>query len=588
MDQASSNQPSKVDGGRDRSRLPFFLLLGTLAAGLVLRLWGIDYGLPYEGLTYNQLTFEESKEVHRALKLGAGEYAWIFGKGGLYYILFVEYGFLFVLSWALGWVSDSREFALQILQDRTVVFLMGRVTVAILGTLTCLVVYELGKRLYDWRTGLIAAFIGATSYFHGLFSTVINVDIGMTLCLWISVLLYFCYEQQKTRKLLIAAGSLGGLAIAFKLPGIIVLPFLCLAIATTPLNWLQFRQVIKECSIFFLSLLVTLTIVAPEWTTGIAAVQHQFTALLGLSPSNAGGGTADTETIRSITVIGGNSTGYVNHLTKNYNLMLTVTSIAAVGIGLAKRQRWDLLLGFFVIFFVGVMSLADRSQAERYLLPVMPALWLLSARAISAVSTRHWSIAAAGVAIVSVVPLIGLIRHDVEKMHLDTRIVAKQWIEANVASGARFLMDGMRYRFIPSPPLSPDKLTLERQVSRASTEGESLSRGVSDLALSLYEEALSSVDGPTYELHSTTYGLKLESPEYYIEHCFDYIVTSSFITQRFGPGRPNRERFPEAARFYEGLPGDPRFELIHQVVPERWGNSGPTISIYEVVPECQS
>ena len=87
---------------------PLFWLLVTLGIGLVLRLWGIDFGLPYEGLTYEQLTFEESKEVHRALKLGAGEYAWVFGKGGLYYLLFIEYGLLFVVSWTLGWVSDSQ------------------------------------------------------------------------------------------------------------------------------------------------------------------------------------------------------------------------------------------------------------------------------------------------------------------------------------------------------------------------------------------------------------------------------------------------------------------------------------------------
>src|SRR5690606_35894394 len=77
--------------------------LKALAAILVLaaamRLWGITFGLPYEGVTYNQVTWEESQEVHRAFKLGAGEYTWSFGKGGLYYLLFVEFGMYFVVSW---------------------------------------------------------------------------------------------------------------------------------------------------------------------------------------------------------------------------------------------------------------------------------------------------------------------------------------------------------------------------------------------------------------------------------------------------------------------------------------------------------
>ena len=55
-----------------------WLLAAILLLALGLRVWGIDFGLPYE------LTSDESKEILRALKLGAGEYYWGFGKGGLY------------------------------------------------------------------------------------------------------------------------------------------------------------------------------------------------------------------------------------------------------------------------------------------------------------------------------------------------------------------------------------------------------------------------------------------------------------------------------------------------------------------------
>ena len=96
-----------------------WLLFAILALALGLRLWGVDFGLPYE------LTTDESKEIHRALKLGVGEYYWGFGKGGLYYILFVEYAFLYGFWWITGRVSDTHEYALQVIRDPSMFFFWG-------------------------------------------------------------------------------------------------------------------------------------------------------------------------------------------------------------------------------------------------------------------------------------------------------------------------------------------------------------------------------------------------------------------------------------------------------------------------------
>jgi len=188
-----------------------FLLLTILGLAVGIRVWGIDFGLPHE-ITYEQLTYEEAKEVHRAFKLAAGEYTWMFGKGGMYYFLFLEYAVFYIISWILGWVKNTQEFALWALQDRTIFFLMGRITVALMGTLTCLVIYGISKRLYGWRTALGTALIGALGYYHTLFSSVINVDIGMVLAFYASLLVYLQYERTQRRGWLIGAGVLGGVA----------------------------------------------------------------------------------------------------------------------------------------------------------------------------------------------------------------------------------------------------------------------------------------------------------------------------------------------------------------------------------------
>ena len=226
-------KPENREGGPSRAQQTrvTWLLLAILALALGLRVWGIDFGLPYE------LTNDEGKEIIRAFKLGIGEYHWGFGKGGLYYILFVEYGLLYVVWWLMGWVSSPREFAVLFIQDPSVFFLAGRLTVAIMGVLTILVIFLVGRRVYDWRVGLGAAFIGATALRHGSNSHIINVDIGMTLAVWASILAYLEYEKREDWRWLMGAGVLGGVAIAFKLPGAIILPALFLAIVSGSDRW---------------------------------------------------------------------------------------------------------------------------------------------------------------------------------------------------------------------------------------------------------------------------------------------------------------------------------------------------------------
>ena len=190
---------------------------------------------------------------------------------------------------------------------------------------------------------------------------------------------------------------------------------------------------------------------------------------------------------------------------------------------------------------------------------------------------------AAALTCVVIIPLLGLVRADYEWMKPDTRVLAKEWIEANVPSGAKILMDGYRYRFVPSPPLTPDKSTVTRQV--AQVRRKSLSRGISPWTLALYAEAMEEVKGPRYKLHSTKWGLAVEDATYYVQNCFEYIITSSSITKKYARGI-NRERFPKSARFYEQLNSDPKFHKVYSVKPAPWKRRGPTISVYKVLSAC--
>lgn len=566
------------------------LLLAILGVAFGIRAWGIGFGLPHE-MTYEQLTYEEAKEVHRAFKLAAGEYTWAFGKGGLYYLLFIEYGIFYVVSWILGWVKNTHEFALWALRDRMVFFLIGRVTVALLGTLTCLVLYKISERLYGWRTALGTALIGALAYYHALFSSVINVDIGMVLALYTGVLAYLQYERTQRRGWLIGAGVLGGVAVAFKLPGFIILPLLWGAIWTCRETWSHPRRRLQDAGLVLVTMLVTLTAVAPEWLSGFGILQREFAFLFGAPQVQATEQQVLFNTMESLTVKANpNALSYVDRLFEPHNIVLFLSACVGAGLGFWQRRRWDIMWTILIVVFLGVMSLGSRGQPERYMLPVFPALWLLSSRAIAAVSQRHWTAMAAGLLCVVILPAAMLVRHAYEKTQPDTRLLAKAWIETHVPSGAKLLLDGTRYRFIQSPPLQPDASTvdrLSRRVTDATNQGRRVGRGVSNRALSLYQKVMKEATGTTYKLHSTVFGIQVEDVQYYVQNCFDYVITSSYVTRRFDdPLR--RARFPESAKFYEQLESDPRFRPVFETKPVRWQSSGPAIKVYEVSSACNS
>jgi hypothetical protein len=346
---------------------------------------------------------------------------------------------------------------------------------------------------------------------------------------------------------------------------------------------------------------VALTLIAPEWISSLGALHENFSQLLG---RGAAAGDADGEdlrnTIDSITILGGDWSWYFMILLRNYNFALSATAFLGAGLSIWRKERWPLIWTALGALFFAVLFAADRGPSERYLLPIMPGLWLLSSFAIVEMSKQRRWLVCAGFACVIALPLIVLVRQDYEWTQPDTRLIAKGWIEANLPAGSKILMDGMRYRFIQSPPLWPDQRTVARLASRAGDESELINRtgaqsylpgeagwgGASRRTWALYAEAMKRVRAPKYALHSTVYGLGVEDLNYYIQACFDYIIISSHNSTRY-TSDSSRERFPKSAQFYSGLNTDSRFRILYSVAPIPWKRPGPVITVYKV-PPCRT
>ena len=161
----------------DRNTL-YILLALILATAFGLRIWGIWFGLPF---SYRA---DEYHEVFRALELGSGGFNLErTGKGGYFYVLFVEYGFLFVVLKLAGIVDSAQDFARYFARDMSLFYLLGRATTAVIGTLAVFLAYRLGTRAYSQAAGALAALFLAVDFLSVEHSHFVTVDMPMTVAI---------------------------------------------------------------------------------------------------------------------------------------------------------------------------------------------------------------------------------------------------------------------------------------------------------------------------------------------------------------------------------------------------------------------
>lgn len=127
-------------------------LAGVLLVALALRLWGIGYGLPF--------SYNSDEEAH-FVPLAVGFFGhglnphWFLNPPGYTELLFAVYA-----VWFRGRAAVAHAFA----TDPARVFLIARVTVALLGTAAVWLLHAAGSRFFDRRVGLLAAALGAVAF----------------------------------------------------------------------------------------------------------------------------------------------------------------------------------------------------------------------------------------------------------------------------------------------------------------------------------------------------------------------------------------------------------------------------------------
>jgi hypothetical protein len=439
-----------VNGALQRVRRPradgwTLALAGLLAAALLVRVWGAKNGLPY---AYN--VDENAHFVPRAVGFFGhtlNPYYFV-NPPAISYVFYVVFGL-----WFGGGHGAAEAYA----TNASEVWLVARVTVAVIATFAVWLTYLAGKRLFDRQVALLGAAILAFAFLPVFYSRLALNDAPAMSAVALSLLGTALILRRGRWFDYVIAGIGLGLAISTKYTaGIAIVPLLTAALARwrdepdTPrgvralLRPSGLRTMTRSPALRGLVLLAGGATVLTFAATNPYAIVSSTEFINGIRKQ--GSATAGTDKLGVE-----ESSGYRYYLwTLTWGLgWLPALSALGGSILLAKRdRRLALVLVPAVVLYFLFMGHQQR-YFGRWFLPVYPLLCLLAAyggveavRALAKARPRL-RLALAGVAALALVGQGALysIHNDLLSSRQDTRTMTRSWLLAHVPPGSKIVVE---------------------------------------------------------------------------------------------------------------------------------------------------
>ena len=398
----------------------------VLGAALGLRLWGVEQGLPY---IYN--IDEAGHFVPKAVTMFSHGLnpRYFVNPPALTYVLHVVFA-----VWFGGGHGVLREYELH--PDQ--LYVVARVTVALLGTGAVWMLYLLGARLFDRRIGLLAAAIEAVAFLPVSYGHYALNDVVTLLPLTLSLFGSAGVMRHGRRRDYALAGIGLGLACASKYTaGIAIVPFAAAA-ATHYLDSppAAGRRVVEGVVLAGVCALASFLIANPYALLDFQLFRSELIHQSNLSDEAQGKLGAPKEI------------GILYYLWSFSWGLGWVPALAALGGAVTiwrRHARIGWLLVPAAILFLGFMGLQDR-YFGRWLLPIFPIACLLAAYFAITLLPRRITIAGAlaGVAVGIVLLAQGLIysvHNDLVLSRADTRNLTRTWMVAHIPRGAPIVVE---------------------------------------------------------------------------------------------------------------------------------------------------
>ncbi len=433
---------------RPITRLHLILLLLILIA-LLLRLWGIGFGLP---------------QAYHIDEHFYYPYAWAMGEGQLVlpdqahgpslYLGLLLIGQKIMHALFFPQLSTA-DFGALLATNPWPYLLSARLISALAGALTIPIVYLLAKRFRDHSLGLIAAALMTVLFFHvrdshfGVPDTLTTLFAAATG--WLSLR---AYQTRQARDVL-WAGMAAGLAAGAKYTTVIVFVTVLVAALFIQTSW---RRRVTLLGVAILGGGLGFLIGYPNLLLNPPIFVKDISFLF----ARVGEG------FEGWRIVPDNSAVYYLE-TLRWGIGDIGLILASIGIlaAIVRRRAADLILIAFPITYFVVMSLS-QGHFGRYMLPLLPYLVVLIVdaawnviptllRSMAKQSTQALRALRAaqplGLVLILAVLIPNLansLRADWIMAQADTRTIAKRWIEENIPAGTRIAVEWPYH----TPPLS--------------------------------------------------------------------------------------------------------------------------------------
>ena len=479
--------------------------------------------------------------------------------------MLAEYGGLFAVGRLLGWYASAADFGDQLMVNPTLLYLLGRGTTAVLGTLTVFITYLLGKTAYNRTVGLLSAAFLAVCFLHVRDSHFAVNDIPLTF--FTTIVLWASLKIAEIGKLkwYFVAGMALGLGFATKYSAALAgLPIIVAHLFSPGFRFAKGALYWRRLGVAMLAAGGAAVVGSPYFVLAPGKViQDAYEALYLSGQHGFEGWQIDPA---------GGFLFYLKTLSWGLGLGLLLTSVVSLCVAVLRRLPQDIVLASFVL--VGYIFWGRQEMYfARFIIPLIPPLLVLAALLVEKFANSFvpapgkTGLITGGIALLLMLhPLVSSVRLGYLWTQTDTRTLAREWIEQHLPADARIAVDWRTH----APPLS----TVDQPAVAAGREYEVLivgGKGLSEHPLAWYREK-----GYDYLIASSfIYNIPLTNVEMNVERevFYDSLDEQATLEQSFWPSTTRTE---------------PNFIFDEVVGPavSLWQRErpGPVIRIYRLTP----
>jgi len=434
-----------------------FIFIVFLA--LVIRIWGISFGLPY---IYHVDEERFSRISHHYFSGDLNPH--FFHVPSLHtYAVAGIWGAYYLVGKVSGKFHSLDEFTDSFRNEITTLFILGRMFSVLLSIGTILVVYLIGKRLYNKKVGLLAALFLLFSPVHNKISHYMVPDSPMIFFQMLSFLFIWMIYKKGKWEYYILAGLFAGLAMGTKYGGLLL--FLPLILAHVfhvledkqPLRniFLSFKLILSG-AFFFVGFFIGCPYAFFDFRSFWRGFQWQSRHLF--VTGHYGSSTAQPAWLFYF------KHGFKELVGKSSQFLV----LGGIIYGLFRHKKREIILFSFPLVQFLIMS-NWKTSAVRYLLPLAPFFAIIGAYFLYLILSKlayylarfnskfsfflkTKGIFASFIVILFLLsPGLKVLRFDYTLTQMDTRTIAKDWIEKNIPQGSRIAFEAY------GPPFTREK-----------------------------------------------------------------------------------------------------------------------------------